>query len=93
MSFAVSVTGKLHSSKLCNYIKFPNHRYRRHRQECGTLLLETVELSTGRKILLLGLQCGMQCNTEQWRMRENHDGLYDGKVWSDFRTVDGQPFL
>ena len=30
-------------------------------------------------------------------MRQNHDGMlcdvYDGKVWSDFQTVDGQPFL
>ena len=56
-----------HSSKVCSYRKFPNHRYRRHRQECGSLLLKTVELSTGRKILYpflaycyLGLQCGMQ---------------------------------
>lgn len=56
-----------YSSKTCSYIKFPNHRYHRYRQQCGTLLLKSVEVSTGRKILYpfitycyLGLQWAIQ---------------------------------
>ena len=102
-----------HSSKVCSYRKFPSHWYRENRRECGTLLLKTVELSTGKKILYpfltycyLGLLCGLQqllskpdfvTLSEQWRFRENHDSVlhdvHDGKVWSEFQIVDGQPFL
>ena len=79
------------SSKTRSCIKFPNHRYRIHRQQCGTLLLKSVELSTGRKILYpyltycyLGLQWAMQqfllnpdfvTLSEQCRLRESHDNV------------------
>ena len=101
-----------HSSKVCSHRKFPNHPHRRHRQQCGTVLLKSVELSTGRRLLypfltycFLGLQCGLQqllMNqdfvklSEQWRSRDNNGMLcdvYDGRVWSNFQTVDGHPFL
>lgn len=101
-----------HSSKSCTYRKFPDHPHRMRRLECGTLLLKTVELSTGKKMLYpfltycyLGLQCGLQQFllkpdfvplSEQWRSTSCNGVLrdvYDGKVWSDFQTINGQPFL
>ena len=39
------------TSKLCQYIQFPDHRYARMRQPCNTLLLKTVELSSGKRLL------------------------------------------
>ena len=38
-------------SKTCRFCKFPDHPFHNLRKPCGTLLLKTVELSGGRKIL------------------------------------------
>ena len=101
------------SSKTCTYRKFPNHPHRMRRLECGTLLLKTVELSTGKKVLYpfltycyLGLKCGLQQFlsrpdfvhlSEKWRSAQTCSNalvdVYDGKMWSDFQMIDGQPFL
>ena len=37
--------------KLCPYKRFPTHRYAHMRQACGSKLLKTVELSSGKHIL------------------------------------------
>ena len=37
--------------KLCPYKRFPTHRYAHMRQACGSKLLKTVELSSGKRIL------------------------------------------
>lgn len=38
-------------SKRCSFKAFPNHPHLRMRQPCNTLLLKTVELASGRKLL------------------------------------------
>ena len=38
-------------SKKCSFIPFPNHPHSRMRQSCNVILLKTVELSSGRKLL------------------------------------------
>ena len=30
---------------------------------------------------------------EKWREREMCDNVYDGKIWKDFQSYDGKPFL
>lgn len=39
------------SSKRCWYIRFPNHPFHSQRQECGTVLLESVQICTGKIVL------------------------------------------
>ena len=39
------------SSKTCTFCKYPDHPFHHLRQSCGALLLKTVEVSGGRKIL------------------------------------------
>ena len=39
------------TSKTCPYVRFPRHPHARMRQPCNTLLLKTVELASGKKIL------------------------------------------
>ena len=47
----IDAVGSLQHSKRCSYIKFPDHPHLQRRKSCGTLLLKTVELKSGKKIL------------------------------------------
>ena len=74
----------------CPFRAFPHHRQRRMRMECGTLLLKTVELSSGRKVLYpfltycyMGLKCSLESLiltqqfvelSEHWRSRDDTSG-------------------
>lgn len=82
-------------------------------RKCKRILLKTVELATGKKLLypfkifcyqsikytletLVGRPNFVeQC--EEWRSREVCPGvykdIYDGRIWRDFQTYDGKPFL
>ena len=46
----ISGTGIAQRSTVCPYKAYPNHPHRRMRTQCGTLLLKTVELASGRKV-------------------------------------------
>ncbi len=39
------------SSKLCSFVRFPNHPHRQKRLACGAPLLKTVELASQKRIL------------------------------------------
>ena len=39
------------TSKRCQFVRFPDHRYARMRQSCNMLLLKTDELSSGKRLL------------------------------------------
>ena len=43
--------GSLEVSKRCTFVHYPNHPHPSRRSPCNTLLLKTVELSSGRKVL------------------------------------------
>ena len=47
----VVIGGSHRSSKVCNYVRYPNHPYRSGRRECAHLLLKSVSLVSGRKLL------------------------------------------
>lgn len=88
----IEICGTLRSSKKCSYQRFPNHPHVRGRAQCGSTLLKTVELISGRKVLYpflmycyLGLENSIQpllmsasfVNAcEQWRTRHVPDGEY-----------------
>ncbi len=73
-------------SKRCSFTRFPNHPHLRMRTSCNFLLLKTVELSSGKKILYpyliycyisikdslqkLLLQESFLDNCEKWRSRK-----------------------
>lgn len=77
-------------SKLCSFCQFPNHPHLRMRQQCASLLLKTVEMSSGTKIFYpfltycyVGLEASLQMllhrpsffsDCEAWRHR-NEDGM------------------
>lgn len=87
----VDGTGPRERSKVCVFQQFPNHPHHRMREPCGTLLLRTVELTTGRKVLYpfmtycyLGLEVSMQTFLnrngfldccEEWRNRAVTPGV------------------
>ena len=50
-SDSVTIFDEHQSSKNCSYVHFPDHPQERHRAECGCVLLKTVQLTSGRKIL------------------------------------------
>ena len=80
------------TSKKCSFQRFPNHPHVRGRAQCGSTVLKTVELISGRKVLYpflmycyLGLENSIQpllmsasfVNAcEQWRTRDVPDGEY-----------------
>ena len=45
--FRQDVQGRRFSER-CWYVRFPNHPFRQHRKECGTLLLESIQMRTGK---------------------------------------------
>ena len=47
----VVISGSHRSSKVCNYVRYPNHPYRSGRRECAHPLLKSVSLVSGRKRL------------------------------------------
>ena len=49
--YSKCVNTLLHSSKHCTYVKYPNHPDRTRRQPCGSILLKSVELASGKTIL------------------------------------------
>ena len=56
-----------HVSKMCTFVRFPNHRQRRMRKPCGAILLKEVTLSGGT----------LELNTEKERCMSNTTpGLY-----------------
>ena len=79
-------------SKKCSYQPFPNHPHYHMRKRCGTTLLKTVELVSGRKVFYpfltycyLGLECSLASflrtadfvsACEQWRTRKVPQGIY-----------------
>ena len=85
-------TGNLQLSKKCSFQQYPNHPHSHMRERCGSTLLKTVELVSGRKVFYpflmycyLGLECSIQpflmsasfVNAcEQWRTRCVPDGVY-----------------
>ncbi|XP_041835845.1 uncharacterized protein LOC121636413 [Melanotaenia boesemani] len=100
-------------SARCSHVTFRKHAQKRHRKECGTLLLKTV---TGKKGLTylhpkrsfcyrnvtkslqdLVHRPGFNESCEKWRQRDMSDNIYadvyDGKVWKDFQSYNGKPFL
>ena len=38
-------------SKECSFVRFPNHLQRHHRKPCGTVLMKTVQTSSGSTVL------------------------------------------
>ena len=88
----IDICGTLRSSKKCSYQRFPNHPHVHGQAQCGSTLLKTVELISGRKVLYpflmycyLGLENSIQpllmsalfVNAcEQWRTRDVPDGEY-----------------
>lgn len=78
-------------SKRCLFVLYPNHPQRRMRESCDTLLLKTVELSSGKKILYpyltycyLSIETSLQSllqrpsfvmNCNKWKTREATPGV------------------
>ena len=48
----VDVVGSLRHSKRCSHVKFPDHPHLQRRKSCGTLLLKTVELKSGKNFCI-----------------------------------------
>lgn len=79
-------------SKVCSFRHFPFHPRQNMRQSCGSLLLKTVEISSGKKLFYpfktycyMGLKDSIQAlinrpnflnNCEKWRQRRS-EGLRD----------------
>ena len=72
------------------------------------ILVKTVELAAGKKILPLHTYCYVDLHTslqnllhqaefvtisEHWRSRNTSDGLLNGRVWKNFLKWNGKPFL
>lgn len=47
----VTKTGATKTSRCCSHVKYPNHLRRSGRAPCGTLLLRTIQLRSGRTFL------------------------------------------
>ena len=93
MKECISGTGIARRSTVCPYKAYPNHPHRRMRTQCGTLLIKTIELASGRKIFYpfmtycyLGLQASLQTllkcpgfssSCEEWRSRRVKSGVMD----------------
>lgn len=87
----IDVVGSLRLSKRCTHVKFPNHPHMQKRNPCGTLLLKTVELKSGKELLYPfklysyksvkdSLQClllrsGFYENCQLWRNSTNHSDI------------------
>ena len=100
-------------SKSCSFCKYPCHPHALQRQLCGSILLKTVETSSGKTFLYphltycyLSIKESIQMllnrpnflhQCEEWRKRTKSPGMlrdiYDGAVWQEFMSFDGQPFL
>lgn len=100
-------------SKVCPFQPYGDHPHRRRRATCQTLLMKSVELVGGRRILYpfllycyLGVEATLQQvllrpNINKWceewrhieRKEDSYCDVYDGKIWQDFCTYDGSPFL
>ena len=99
----------------CEFIKYPNHTQVQHRKKCGTALMRSVRLPSGKEKLypcliycynsvINSLQRMLHCpgfasNCELWRKSYtsintgSYTDIYDGKIWHDFQSYDGVPFL
>ena len=85
--------GVTQRSKNCAYVAFPLYPQQHKRNPCGTLLLKTVELSTGRTYFYpfltycyLNLDVSLQSifkrpdfynQCEHWRAREQKDDIFN----------------
>ena len=96
-------------SKHCTFVQYPHHPQQSRRAPCNALLLKSIELCSGRKVLhphkiycyksltsslLLSSEFVHNCN--HWRNRASSRfvrDLYDGKLWKQFLNVSGTPFL
>ena len=47
----VDIVGSLRLSKHCLHVKYPDHPHAQRRRSCGNLLLKSVEISSGKKLL------------------------------------------
>ena len=91
-----SIAQCIHSnqtSKTCPHRPFPNHPHSRQRRECGTLLLKSVELTSGKKLLYpflvycyMSIENSLQelllrptfiSECEQWRSRQVKPGVLE----------------
>lgn len=87
----VDKVGPRQRSKLCTYRAYPSHPHHRMRMNCGTLLLKSVELSSGKHLLYpfmtycyLSLEYSLQLlllrpsfykECEEWRLRSVEQGI------------------
>lgn len=104
--------GSLETSKECSFIRYPNHPQQARRKPCQAVLLKTVEMTSGRRLLYphkmfcyrslretlqeLLLRPGFVEDCDHWRGRQASNKLrdaYDSKIWKQFETVNGCPFL
>ena len=90
---AIQKTGTCETSKLCCFVRYPNHTQHLRREPCKAVFLKTIEFSSGRKILYpkkifcyksvkstlqeFLLQPGFQQDCEHWRSRSICDDLRD----------------
>ena len=80
------------TSLTCSHITFPNHRYRKYRLPCATVLMKSVKTSVGTNLYPRQLYC--YCSVinalrekiclpdfiekcERWRKRVMHSGVYE----------------
>ena len=99
----------------CEFIKYPNHTQVQHRKKCGTALMRSIRLPSGKeKLYPCLIYCynsvinslqemlrrpGFVSNCELWRKSYtsintgSYFDIYDGKIWHDFQSYDGVPFL
>ena len=81
------------ASRKCSHIHFPNHPHMRRRQPCGSSLVKTVELASGRKVhypflvyCYLGIETNLQSlllhsqfylYCQEWKSRAHSGALED----------------
>ena len=100
-------------SKKCSFVLFPKHPHDKQRAACGCILLKTVILPSGQRIMYplkvypykslhsslqqLLLRPNFIDLCQRWQSRSPVVGyksnVYDGKLWNDFKVVEGKPFL
>ncbi len=90
---AVQKCGSLTASKECNFVRYPNHPQESRRKPCKTVLLKSIELASGRKLLYphkifcyksiketlqeLLLRPGFHEECDHWRCRSSSNKLKD----------------
>ena len=79
-------------SKLCGYVRFPNHPQRHHRKPCGCVLLKTVRTSTNTTILYpRTLYCYQSLVTSLQQMLQRPEFFRKCEAWR-CRSISNQLF-